>query len=111
MLGDVTIRKKEEDMTDLQRRLSIFLREQSAQYDAEYEEARAAEDWDRASAALLSMAEVTDVERRVGITKRVKYYEWIDEIVRNAKAADAQGRTEEKGPGEASFWKRKKRKK
>ena len=107
MLGDVTIRKKEEDMTDLQRRLSIFLREQSAQY----EEARAAEDWDRASAALLSMAEVTDVERRVGITKRVKYYEWIDEIVRNAKAADAQGRTEEKGPGEASFWKRKKRKK
>ena len=104
MLGDVTIRKKEEDMTDLQRRLSIFLREQSAQYDAEYEEARA-------SAALLSMAEVTDVERRVGITKRVKYYEWIDEIARNAKAADAQGRTEEKGPGEASFWKRKKRKK
>lgn len=111
MLGDVMIRKKEEDMTDLQRRLSIFLREQIAQFDADYEEARAAEDWDRASAALLNMAEVTDVEKQVGIMKRVKYYEWIDEIARNARAAGAQGRTEEKEPGESSFWKRKKRRK
>ncbi|MDE6168764.1 MAG: hypothetical protein K2G28_09945 [Acetatifactor sp.] len=106
MLGTMMIRKKEEDMTDMQRRLNVFLREQNARLDEEFEEARAAEDWARASTIVLSMAEITDIERQVGITKRVKYYEWIDEVVRNAKAANPECQTEESKPQKAFPWKK-----
>lgn len=102
MLGTMVIRKREEDMTDLQRRLNIFLKEQNVRLDREYEEAREAKDWDKVSAILMSMAEINSIERRLGITKKARYYEWLQEVVRNATAMNARNQTKENGQGQIS---------